>query len=70
MKEYYGVYRGKDGSWAWRLAEYADDIIALTGMRVLSLKKLILDDEGKQKEKLVFYDLDYLVCGNRVVFNG
>ena len=69
MRNYYGIYKGKQG-WASREAVYSDDVAALSGMRTLALKKTTTNDEGKTEEKLVFYDLDYLLCGNRVIFNG
>ncbi len=68
--EYYGIYRSKDGkSFAWREADYGDDVIALSQMRVLTLKKTVLVD-GEAKERMCFYDLDFLRCGKRVVYNG
>jgi hypothetical protein len=69
MRNYYGVYKGKQG-WASREAAYANDEVALSGMRTLALKKVVTNDEGKTEEKMFFYDLDYLLCGNRVIFNG
>ena len=70
MYNYCGNYRSKDGkAWAWREAIYANDVIALSQMRVLSLKKTTLVD-GEAKERMVHYDLDYLKNGNRVVYNG
>lgn len=72
---YYGIYRSpKNGSLAWRKASYYDDVVALSNMKTLSLKKEITNEDGELKEKMVHYDLDYLTCekgkGNRVVYNG
>ncbi len=69
MRDYHGVYHGKEG-WAGRSASYVNDLAALDGMKTLALKKNYVDDEGKQKEKMVFYSLEFLKCGNRVVYNG
>jgi len=69
MRDYYGIYHGKIG-WAGRSATYPDDQTALASMRTLALKKMITNEDGEKKEKMFFLDLDYLLCGKRVVFNG
>lgn len=71
MRDYYGVYRSKDGQkWAGKEGQFVDDIVALSSMRHMTLVKIVEDDKGEVKEKRVSYELDYLLCGKRVVFNG
>jgi len=71
MRDYYGVYRSKDGStWAGREGRFSDDVVALNSMKFMTITKVVENDEGELKEKRFSYELDYLLCGKRVVFNG